>query len=77
MISLELVSLVHSDILVDQLVHLLVHVIGQPSSYQSPVTKYYENQQDEEPYYTQDDPHYYMLRFWLERQVLTLCGSSL
>ena len=60
LVTLESISLVHGDVLVDKLVYLFIHVVGQLSSDESSVTEDNENQKNQEPYDTKNYPQDYM-----------------
>lgn len=49
LITFKSVSLIHGDVLVDELIDLLVHVVTDLSAHDSSVTENDENQKNQEP----------------------------
>jgi hypothetical protein len=60
LISLKSIGLVHGDVLINELVHLFVHIVGKLSPDTSSVAEKNENQQDKKSHNAQNYPPYDM-----------------
>lgn len=60
LITSKLISLIHCNILIHQLIDLFIHIISNLSSYNSSITEEDKQQQYQEPSNTQYTPKYNM-----------------
>lgn len=75
LVSFEFVCLVHSYVLIYQLIDLFVHIVGKLSPDHPPVTKDDEEQKHQESNHTYQHPDDDVLWFGLEHFIYTLARS--